>query len=46
MSKANVFERTFLAQSQFIPGTQDIFGCLEVNGEATEASASDNDIPA
>ena len=27
-------------------GTQVIFGVLEVNGDATEASASDKEIPA
>ena len=27
-------------------GIHDIFGCLEVNGDATEASVSDRDTPA
>ena len=32
--------------SRIKSGTQDMFGLLEVKGEATEASASDNDMPA
>ena len=32
--------------SRISSGTHDILGCLDVNGEATEASASDKDIPA
>ena len=27
-------------------GTQDMFGSFDVKGEATDASASDNEIPA
>ena len=32
--------------SRITSGTQDIFGSFDVNGDATDASASDNDIPA
>ena len=32
--------------SRINSGTQDMFGSFDVNGDATEASASDNEIPA
>ena len=32
--------------SRINSGTQEILGLFEVNGEATEASASDKEIPA
>ena len=32
--------------SRITCGTQDIFDSFDVNGDATDASASDNDIPA
>ena len=32
--------------SRITSGTQEILGSFDVNGDATDASASDNDIPA
>lgn len=40
------FKNTLRKNHLIVVGTQEIFGVCDVNGDATDASASESDIPA